>query len=104
MNRWTWGLWGLIGLVWTGPVWADELCPALGQVAAAAARARAAGVSLAMLEANMARLDAPSGVRAAILANLHAGYFAATPEQAEAAAIRRCEAAAAQVAADLQRR
>lgn len=104
MNHRAWGLWGLIGLAWTGPAWAGELCPALGQVAAAAARARIAGVPLAVLEANMARLDAPPGVRAAIHANLHAGYFAATPDQAEAAAIRRCEAAAAQVEADLQRR
>jgi hypothetical protein len=103
------GGWILIGFLWTGSLWAEgtapdsEFCRQLARVASAAVNARAAGLSLAQLNALIS--DQQTGaMRSAIWTTTLRSYDMASPEAAAAAALARCRATEARVAEDWRRR
>ena len=94
----------LIGALWTGPCWADDVCLPLARLAAAAAGARQAGLSLADLHRLTDAGGYPPEARRIIRRQTEDFYEAASPEAAQAAALARCRRAEAALLEDWRRR
>lgn len=101
MQRYPWVI--VIGLLWTGPGWADRVffvdgvpCDVLGTEAAIAMKVRDAGMTLERHNAISAALSMPETARAAIQAARQAGYLSTdTPAATRANVEALCRAGSA---------